>query len=139
MDEVNVPPSAVTQSGVTTVRNEVVFIELLDKHEALVGRHRFDRLPITLGTAYSNDYIIDADSDADPKSSTRSESLIVDRDDTGALVLASAVEGDRGRFWAPGGLTRRWLVNPDQSVLVGGQRLRIRTDAYAQRRRCLAC
>jgi hypothetical protein len=125
MDEVTDAPA------VSAAPDDVVFLELLDKHDGLVARSRFERLPLTLGSAYDNDYIVDAESTRD----RRQPALSLERGADGALLL-SANEGAPA-FWAPGGLTRSWRVDPDQSFIVGGHRMRIRTRAYAAHPRAL--
>jgi hypothetical protein len=123
MDEVTMTATVATEQR-TVPFDDVVFIEVLDKHEAMVERHRFERLPIVLGAAYSSDYIVDAEG----ATNTSAVSLTLERDEQGDLVLTSTTGANE--FWAPGGMTKRWKVDPDQSVLVGGQRLRIRTKTY---------
>ena len=104
--------------------DNVVFLELLDKHDGLVVRHRFDRLPVTLGAAYDNDHIVDAE----PSKDRRPVAASITRSADGSLVVCAAV-GARD-FWASGGLARLWTVNPDESFLLGGQRFRVRTRSY---------
>lgn len=117
-------PLAPATADSHAIADDVVFIESLDKHEGLVERHRFDRLPVALGTAYDNDHILDVEASRD----RRPVAVTLARTPDGVLMLTA---GDGARdFWAPGGLTRAWRVNPDQSVIVGGQRLRVRTRAY---------
>lgn len=105
--------------------DEVIFVEVLDKHDGLVERHRFDHLPVTLGPAYDNDYIVDFERSAD----TRPTAASVVRTDDGSLAVTA---GDGATdFFAPDGLTRWWRIDPDQSFVLGGQRLRVRTRSYA--------
>jgi hypothetical protein len=101
-----------------------VFIEVLDKHDGVLQRQRFNALPLTLGTAYRSDFIVDADDDA----AASHVSLRLERAEDGALELVAA-EGS-AKFWAPGGMTRRWRVDAEQAVSIAGARLRIRTPAY---------
>lgn len=129
MDEVMTPvadpPPAVA------VADDVVFLELLDKHDGLVERNRFERLPLTLGSAYDNDYIVDAESTKD----RRLPAVSLVRGADGALMLTAA--DGAPDFWAPGGLTRAWRVDPEQSFIVGGHRMRIRTRAYVPHSRAV--
>ena len=103
--------------------DDVVFLESLDKHDGLIARHRFDRLPVTLGAAYDSDHIVDAE-----PSKGRPVAARIMRSADGSLeVTASDGAPD---FWAPGGMTRAWRIDPDQSFLLGGQRFRVRTRGY---------
>jgi hypothetical protein len=104
--------------------NDTVFIEVLDKHDGVVQRHRFSTVPLSIGTAYRNDFILDADDDGATNVAMR-----VERAEDGALELV-ATEG-AAKFWAPGGMTRRWRINADHAAVVAGVRLRIRTLDYA--------
>ena len=112
--------------------DDVVFVESLDKDDGLIARHRFDRLPITLGAAYDSDHIVDAEASRDRRPVAASVSRAAD----GALVV-TATDGALD-FWAPGGMTRSWHVDPDQSFLLGGQRFRVRTRSYVASPRALA-
>ena len=114
MDEVTPLPAA----------DDVVFLEVLDKHDGLVARHRFDRLPVTVGAGYGSDHIVDAE----PSKDRRSVAVSITRSADGSHVVGAA-DGARD-FWAPGGLTRSWRVNPEQSFLLGGQHFRVRTRSY---------
>ncbi len=119
MDEVITPPAA----PLATVEpaDNVVFVEVLDKHEALVSRHRFDQLPLTLGTSYRSDHIIESEANA-------TANVTVSRGEDGALwVIAADGAPD---FWAPGGKTRRWRIDPSRSFIVAGQRVRVRTRDF---------
>jgi hypothetical protein len=102
----------------------IVFVELLDKHDGVVSRHRFTRFPITLGSGYSNDLILDGEADAQASSAA----LRIESDEHGALSVVASENG--ANFWAPGGLTRRWRIDPDQAIIAAGQRIRIRTSRY---------
>ena len=104
--------------------DDVVFLESLDKHDGLVARHRFDRLPVTIGTAYDSDHIVDAE----PSKDRRPVAACIKRSADGSLVVTAA--NGSPDFWAPGGMTRSWLVDPDQSFLLGGHRFRVRTRSY---------
>lgn len=104
--------------------DDVVFLELLDKHDGLVVRHRFDRLPVTLGAAYDSDHIVDAE----PSKDRRAVAVTITRSADGGLVVRAA-EGAPD-FWAPGGTTRSWCADPEQSFTLGGQRFRVRTRGY---------
>ena len=104
--------------------DDVVFLELLDKHDSLVARHRFDRLPVSVGAAYDSDHIVDAE----PSKDRRPAAARIARSADGALVVTA--NNGAPDFWAPGGMTRSWRVNPDQSFTLGGQRFRVRTRGY---------
>lgn len=104
--------------------DDVVFLELLDKHGAFVARHRFDRLPVSIGAAYDNDYIVDAERSKD----RRPVAAVISRLADGTLAV-TATDGAPD-FSAPGGMTRSWPVVPDQSFLLGGQLFRVRTRSY---------
>ena len=104
--------------------DDVVFLELLDKHDGLVMRYRFDRLPVSVGAAYDSDHIVDAE----PSRDRRPAAARISQSADGALML-TANDGAPD-FWAPGGMTRSWRVDPDQSFLLGGQRFRVRTRSY---------
>ena len=105
--------------------DDVVFLELLDKHDALVARYRFDRLPVSVGAAYDSDHIVDAE----PSKDRRPVAVLIKRSDDGSL-LVTAADGAPD-FSAPGGMTRVWRVVADQSFLLGGQRFRVRTRSHA--------
>ncbi len=104
--------------------DDVVFVESLDKHDALIARHRFDRLPATLGAAYSSDHIVDAE----PSRDRRPVAVSITRSADGSIEV-NAADGAPS-FWAPGGRTRSWRIDPDQSFMLGGQRFRVRTRGY---------
>ena len=104
--------------------DDVVFLELLDKHGAFFARHRFDRLPVSIGAAYDNDYIVDAE----PSKDRRPVAALITRLADGSLVV-TATEGAPD-FAASGGMTRVWRVVPDQSFSLGGQHFRVRTRGY---------
>lgn len=114
MDEIAVVPPA----------DDVVFLELLDKHDGLVSRHRFEHLPVTLGAAYDSDHIVDVE----PSKERRPVAARITRSTDGSLTV-TASDGSPD-FWAPGGMTRAWRVNPEQSFLLGGQRFRVRTRSF---------
>ena len=105
--------------------DDVIFLELLDKHDSLVARYRFDRLPVSVGSAYDSDHIVDAE----PSKDRRGVAALIERSSDGSLKVT--VPDGALKFWAPGGITRSWRVNPDQSFLLGGQRFRVRTRGYA--------
>ena len=104
--------------------DDVVFLELLDKHDGLISRHRFDRLPVTVGAAYDSDHIVDAE----PTKDHRPVAASITRSADGSLLVMAA--DGAPDFWAPGGMTRSWRIDPDQSFLLGGQRFRVRTRSY---------
>ncbi len=104
--------------------DNTVFIEVLDKHDGVLQRQRFTTLPLSIGTAYRNDFILDADEG----DAVTNITLRLERAEDGALELV-ATEGS-AKFWAPGGMTRRWRVDADHAVSVAGAHLRIRTPAY---------
>ncbi|TAG45911.1 MAG: hypothetical protein EAZ30_14375 [Betaproteobacteria bacterium] len=117
------PPTEASELPVASP-DTIVFVELLDKHDGVLSRHRFTRFPITLGSAYSNDLILDGDMGAQSSWAA----LRIESDEHGALSVAT-FEND-ANFWAPGGLTRRWIVDPDEAIIAAGQRIRIRTNRY---------
>lgn len=106
--------------GDQVARDQGAFIEVLDKHDTVLHRIRYDRLPITIGNTYRCDHVLDSDD-------TRAQTVLLAHDESGALSVQST---DHARFWAPGGLTHRWSVNPDQAFVVAGERLRVRTRDY---------
>lgn len=115
-------PVVTADAAGNVLHNDVVFIEVLDKHDSVIERHRFNRLPLTLGAAYSNDFIVE------PSSSSKPLSLALERDESGDLRVR-ALEGSES-FWAPGGMTRMWRTNPERAFIIAGQRLRVRPRAY---------
>ena len=129
MDEVTT--AAPVETVIPAAVDDVVFVELLDKHDGLVERHRFDRLPLTLGSAYDRDYIVDAEASKD----RRPVAATLGRSADGALTLTT--DNGAGEFWAPGGLTRLWRIDPDQSFILGGHRMRVRTRGYVPHARAL--
>lgn len=104
--------------------DDVIFLESLDKHDSLVARHRFNHLPVTLGVAYDSDHIVDAE----PSKDRRRVAVSITRSADGSLMVTST--DGAADFWAPGGRTRSWRVDPDQSFLLGGQHFRVRTRRY---------
>ncbi len=114
MDEIAPLPAA----------DNVVFLESLDKHDGLIARHRFDHLPVMVGADYDSDHIVDVERSKD----RRPVAASITRSADGTLVVM-ATDG-APEFWAPGGMTRSWRVDPDQSFLLGGQRFRVRTRSY---------
>jgi hypothetical protein len=118
--------------AICTPADDVVFLESLDKHDGLVARHRFDHLPVTLGAAYNSDHIVDAE----PSKDRRALAASITRAADGSLMVTAA--SGAPDFWAPGGMTRSWRIDPDQSFLLGGQRFRVRTRGYVASPRALA-
>lgn len=104
--------------------DDVIVLEQLDKHEGVIARHRFDRLPVTLGSAYESDHIIDAE----PSRDQRRVAATVTRSAEGELVIQA--RDDAPDFWVADARKRYWRVNPDQSFVLGGQRFRVRTRQY---------
>lgn len=111
------------QLASSTPADRGVFVELLDKHDQVLQRMRFETLPITLGSSYRCDCVLDTEEPSDTV-------VHVARNESGALY----VEGD-SKFWAPGGATLLWPVDPDRAFVVAGQRVRIRTRDYVPARR----
>ena len=112
--------------------DDVVFLEALDKHDGLIARHRFDRLPVTLGEGYGSDHIVDAE----PTKDRRSVAARVSRADDGSLCVVA--DDGAADFWAPGGMTRSWRIDPDQSFMLGGHRYRVRTRGFVASARASA-
>jgi hypothetical protein len=108
--------------GDAVARDRGAFVEVLDKHDSVMHRARYERLPITIGNTYRCDHVVDSD---DP----RPQSVVLDRDDDDALIVRGEVAHQK--FWAPGGSTQQWRVNADQAFLLAGERIRIRTRDYA--------
>ncbi len=134
MDEVTHTVSTdlahVTVSGEPTLgaleaHDAGAFVEVLDKHDAVLRRERFETLPVTIGNSYQCDYVIDSES-------ARDERVVLTRNDTGALIVNSV--STAAKFWAPGGMTSAWAINPDQAFLVAGERIRVRTRDYTPSR-----
>jgi hypothetical protein len=126
----------VTISGEPKITDEIArdqgaFIEMLDKHDSVLQRIRFDRLPITIGNSYRCDHIVDGED------GVASQSVTLDHDPAGLLVVRVA-ENANAKFWAPGGMTREWTVDPDRAFIVAGERIRVRTRDYAASRRASA-
>jgi hypothetical protein len=126
----------VTISGEPKITDEIArdqgaFIEMLDKHDSVLQRIRFDRLPITIGNSYRCDHIVDGED------GVASQSVTLDHDPAGLLVVRVAENAD-AKFWAPGGMTREWTVDPDRAFIVAGERIRVRTRDYAASRRASA-
>lgn len=107
-----------------TPSDDVVYLELLDKHDGLVARHRFDHLPVTLGAAYDNDHIVDVE----PSNQRRPVAASIARSADG-LLMVIATDG-ASDISVSGDKTRLWRVDPDQVFLLGGQRFRVRTRSY---------
>ncbi|HNY47391.1 MAG TPA: hypothetical protein PKN64_10565, partial [Casimicrobium sp.] len=55
------PPDVAPAAPAAPTIDNVVFVEVLDKHEGLLSRHRFEQLPLTVGTSYRSDHIIDVE------------------------------------------------------------------------------
>ncbi len=102
------------------------FVEVLDKHDAVLHRARYENMPISIGNSYRCDHVIDSEASGDYR-------VKLLRDDDGVLRVQSPY-----RFWAPGGLTLDWAVDPDAAFIVAGERVRIRTRDYAPSRRAPA-
>jgi hypothetical protein len=105
-------------------RDVGAFVEVLDKHDSVLHRARYETLPITIGNTYRCDHIVDGEA-------TTAHSVMLAHDDTGMLVVKTS-EG--AKFWAPGGATKEWIVRPDQAFVVAGERIRVRTRDYAPSR-----
>jgi len=121
MDEVVLPPDVAPAAPAAPAMDNVVFVEVLDKHEGLLSRHRFEQLPLTLGTSYRSDHIIDVETND-------AANVTLTRGEDGVLCIVAA--DGASDFWAPGGKTRRWRVDPARSIIVAGQRIRVRTRDY---------
>jgi hypothetical protein len=119
-------PTSDPNARESSVHDRGVFIEVLDKHDSIIARHRYEQLPVTIGSAYRSDFIVDLDAPWDR--ALKPISLVVGRDESGDLSMF-AQDGSI-EFWAPGGMTRRWAVDAEASVSVAGQRLRLRTRDY---------
>jgi hypothetical protein len=111
--------------GDEPARDQGVFIEVLDKHDGVLHRARYEQLPLSIGNTYRCDHIIDSE-DVKPIV------LRLEREDGGALVVRSRVANQR--FWAPGGMTTEWTVDPDRAFMLAGERIRVRTRDYAPSR-----
>ncbi len=112
-------------------RDQGAFVELLDKHDSVLQRIRYEQLPITIGNTYRCDHIVDGNEGVAPQRVTLS------RDAAGSLIV-SAADGANAKFWAPGGTTREWIVDPDRAFVVAGERIRVRTRDYVPSRRTSA-
>jgi hypothetical protein len=120
----------ITVSGEPTIAEQTtldqgVFVEVLDKHDNVVHRARYEALPIVIGNNYRCDHIVDG---VDGETGVTQQVKIV-RDEQGLLRAQSPM-----RFWAPGGMTLDWPIDPDRAFLVAGERVRIRTRDYAPSR-----
>jgi hypothetical protein len=107
-------------------RDEGAFVEMLDKHDSVLQRIRFDRLPIAIGNNYRCDHIVDSEE------GVATQSVTLEHDASGLLVVRA---NSNTRFWAPGGMTREWTVHPDRAFIVAGERIRVRTRDWAPTRR----
>jgi hypothetical protein len=99
-------------------RDVGVFVELLDKHDQVIQRARFETLPVTIGNHYRCDHILDTDEAA-------VQSVAIVRDEANRLRVRAAKP-----FWAPGGSTTEWIVDPERAFMVAGARIRVRTRDY---------
>jgi hypothetical protein len=123
----------VTISGEPKVKTDIArdqgaFVELLDKHDSVLQRTRYEQLPITIGNTYRCDHIVDGDEGVAAQQVTLAH-------DAAGLLVVNAADGANAKFWAPGGMTRQWRVDPDRAFIVAGERIRVRTRDYAPSRR----
>ncbi|MGL5005039.1 MAG: hypothetical protein ACRDAM_19030, partial [Casimicrobium sp.] len=84
-------------------RDRGAFVEVLDKHDNVVHRARYETLPITIGNAYRCDHILDSEAGT-------LQTVKLSRDESDVLKVSSP-----NRFWAPGGMTVEWSVDPDRA------------------------
>jgi hypothetical protein len=123
--------AAVTISGEPKIgevrtRDQGAFVEVLDKHDSVLHRARFERLPISIGNTYRCDHVVDSDD-------AKTESVVLEHDADGTLVVRA--EASHHKFWAPGGMTQLWRVNAEEAFLLAGERIRIRTRDYVPARK----
>ncbi|MCB0346346.1 MAG: FHA domain-containing protein [Bdellovibrionales bacterium] len=102
---------------------EVIFIEVLDKHDRVKERHRCDSFPINLGRSYTNDVII-SDAQVCP------EHLVISRDESGILWAQDL--GSVNGIVRAGTADReiRVRIECDTKILLGGVTIRFRTQSY---------
>ena len=102
----------------------VIFVEVLDRLGRVQRRQRFDRFPITIGRAYSNDVIL-VDRHVSPEHlivrQTEQGLLIEDRDSLNGLFPQGSRHPVRSLALVPGtelriGHTRLRFCTPDQPV-----------------------
>jgi hypothetical protein len=120
----------VTVSGEPKIGDESpidpgAFVEVLDKHDNVLHRARYEHLPITIGNSYRCDHVLDSEE-------AKAQSVTLLRDEGGTLVVRGSAANQK--FWAPGGMTTEWIVDPDRAFMLAGERIRIRTRNYAPTR-----
>ncbi len=103
--------------------DEVIFIEILDKSGRVNARSRHDHFPVTIGSAYTNDVILE-DEFASPEhvaiEQNSDRALVInDLDSTNGIYTSTSVERKT-----------RIVVAADNLVRVGHTTLRIRTAAF---------
>ena len=97
----------------------MTFIEVLDRRGRLVGRHRIERWPVTIGRAYSNDVIVD-----DPYVCPRHLRLVRDGDEGIIAEDLGSVNGVRAE---PNGTpSARLAVGLGGRIRIGNTVLRLR-------------
>ncbi len=102
---------------------EVIFVEILDKHDRVKERHRCDSFPVTIGRSYSNDVII-SDSQVCP------EHVRLVRDESGQ-IWAQDLGSVNGVFRA-GAIEKvpRIPIKCDTKLHIGATTVRFRTQTY---------
>jgi hypothetical protein len=128
-DATHITISGDPKIGDVDARDDGIFVEVLDKHDTVLHRARYDKLPVAIGNTYRADHVLDSEM-------TSMQSVIVERDESGALAVRGALAHQR--FWAPGGMTQSWIVDPDAAFIVAGERVRIRTREYVPTRRTVS-
>lgn len=104
--------------------DELIHIEVLDRHGQVAARHVARTLPVRIGRAYDNDLILE-----DPYLAPHH--LVLERGPTGELEIVDA--GSRNGLFRAGARQRitRARVDPEARYRAGKNEFRIRSSAYA--------
>ena len=103
--------------------DELIYIEVLDRHGQVAARHATQTLPVRIGRAYDNDLIVE-----DPYLAPHH--LVLERGPAGELELVDA--GSRGGLFRAGARQRiaRARVDPEARYRAGKTEFRIRSSAH---------
>ena len=99
------------------------FVELLDRHEQVKTRYRFEKLPINIGRAYANDLILD-------DANVANYHAIVESAGNGELRLREL--GSQQGLVHLGKRISELAVDGHSAVKLGNTQIRIRSASYVE-------
>lgn len=102
---------------------EVIFVEILDKHDRVKERHRCASFPVLVGRSYINDIIV-GDHQVCP------EHMRIERDAAGQLWIEDLGSVNGVLPAGTGERSRRIRIQCDTKVHIGGTTLRFRSPTY---------